>query len=171
MTEKEKEELSQLDFDPKLLPWNALIRVLELGVDSTLLGKSLKELSFKEKFGVTIASVLRGDQSFFAPSGDLILWPYDKLVCFGSEEELQELERRLDKEKRLLPEVSTANYRLESLIVSESDSFKNTSIRDSGLRNQLKALVVGVERGTDKILGPASDFVLKVGDLVWVVRE
>jgi len=171
LTEKEKEELRQLDFDPKLLPWNALIRVLELSVDSTLIGKSLRELSFKENFGVTIASILRGEQSIFAPVGDLILWPYDKLVCFGSEEELQELERRLDKEKRNLHVGSAANYRLESLLISDGDSFKNTMIRDSGLRTQQKALVVGVERGSDRILGPNSDFVLKVGDLVWVVRE
>jgi CPA2 family monovalent cation:H+ antiporter-2 len=171
LTEKEKEQLSRLKFDPKLLPWNALIRVLELGVDSNLIGQSLRQLSFKEKFGVTIASVLRGERSYFAPHGDFVLWPYDRLVCFGSEEELAELIRRLDKEKRPQAEVLGNNYRLEALLISESDSFKDTSIRDSGLRDTQKALVVGIERGAEKILGPASDFVMEVGDLVWVVKE
>ena len=94
-------------------------------------------------------------------------------VCFGSEEELLELSRKIakDAEDNRWPEVEQAQDRLSSFDVRSSDSFDGKSIRDSRLREDRKVLVVGVERGSERTLGPSSEFVLKNGDLVWVVSE
>lgn len=33
----------------------------------------------------------------------------------------------------------------------------------------MKSMVVGIERGPQRILGPRADFILRENDLVWIV--
>ncbi len=175
LTENEvQEQVPSHQFDPQLLPWNASVEIFDLGVESTgLIGRSLRELSFKEKWGVTIASVLRGDRQIFAPAGDFVLWPYDRVVCFGSEDELKELHKKIakDQQEHRWSQAVPGKYRLSSFEIMPDDNYDGKSIRDSRLREDRKVLVVGVERGKEKILGPSSAFHLLSGDLVWVVSE
>ncbi|MDG0816548.1 cation:proton antiporter [Bdellovibrio svalbardensis] len=174
LTEKEKAELKPQDFDPQLLPWNASVEIFDLGVETEgLIGKSLRELSFKENWGVTIASVIRGDRQTFAPGGDFVLWPYDRIVCFGSEEELKELHKKIvkDQQENRWTRGVPGKYSLSSFEVFPEHLFDGKSIAESRLREERNVLVVGVERGAEKILGPSSSFVLRRGDLVWVVSE
>lgn len=173
LTEKGKDTHNPAEFDPALLPWNASVESFDLGMDSSLIGKSLRELSFKEKMGVTIASVNRGDRQVFAPTGDFVLWPFDRIVCFGSEEELTELHRKLneDAEKHRWIQPFGGKYQLSSFVIEDKDPYVGKSIRDSRLREDRKVLVVGVERGKNRILGPSSEFILEKDDLVWVVSE
>ncbi len=171
LTETERQGIKHFKTD--LLPWDASLSVVELGTESSLLGKSLRELSFKENWGVTIAAVIRGERRLFAPAGDFVLWPHDRLVCFGSEEELLDLHRKLEKDQKehRWSDNSVPKYRLSSFEVDEFDIYHGKSIRDSRLREERKILVVGVERGNDRILGPSSAFVLNAGDLIWVISE
>lgn len=171
--EKDREVLNKGSFDRRLLPWDASISDYELGVESDLNGKTLREISFKEKYSVTIVAVIRAGKKVFAPTGDFVLWPYDKLVCFGSDTELSEFHIKLDKSRnnQQWSEIGETKFKLNSFIVTKDNSFFGKPIRESGLREYNKALVVGVERNSEKIIGPASDFILKENDLVWVVSE
>ncbi|WP_244214246.1 cation:proton antiporter regulatory subunit [Pedobacter jejuensis] len=38
-----------------------------------------------------------------------------------------------------------------------------------GIREKAQALIVGIERGADRILNPSSDFVFDSGDVIWIV--
>ena len=174
LTEKEKEDLRKSEVQHNLqLPWDAAISVFELTLESGLVGKSLRELAFKENWGVTIASVIRGERRFFAPSGDFILWPFDKIACFGSETELNDLHEKLEKDREDHRWISkeTPRYRMSSFEVDSESPLKGLSIRESGVRERDKVLIVGIERKDEKILGPSAATILQVGDLVWVVSE
>lgn len=178
LTEKERKELVSAEVAGRLLPWEATLGTYEITADTELVGKNLKELSFKEKYGVTVAAVFRGQSRTFAPTGDFILWPFDKLICFGSEEELQNFHLFLENEKsqHSMAQAETLkreeDYRLTSLLIGSESSFKNKSIRESGIRDFLKGgMVVGVERGLERILGPRAAFQLQEGDLIWVVSD
>lgn len=173
LTEKEREEKNAQKFDPNLLPWNASMEMFELGAESGMIGKSLRDLAFKEKWGVTIASVLRGERQYFAPTGDFVLWPYDQIVCFGNEDELHEMHRKVekDREDHRWPQVLPGKYRLTSFEILPNGEYTGKTIRDSRLREERNVLIVGVERGSEKVLGPSSGFTLQSGDLVWVVSE
>ncbi|WP_413294025.1 cation:proton antiporter [Bdellovibrio sp. HCB185ZH] len=173
LTEKEREEISKRDEVTHLaLPWDASISVLEVAVDSTWAGRTLRELKFKENYSVTIASVIRGTRRFFAPAGDFILWPFDKIVCFGSEAELLDLNHKVEQEKNhRWQEAETPKYRMGSFVVQDEATYLGKTIRESGIRESKKILVVCVERGKERILGPSAGTVLQAGDLVWFVSE
>jgi CPA2 family monovalent cation:H+ antiporter-2 len=53
--------------------------------------------------------------------------------------------------------------------VDEHNGLKGQTIRDSGIREKTKALVVGIARGGEKILNPASETVFEWEDVVWLV--
>jgi CPA2 family monovalent cation:H+ antiporter-2 len=65
----------------------------------------------------------------------------------------------------------TTDYRLRSFVVETDSDCKDKTIRDSGIREAYHGMVVGVERGTERILGPRASFTLLEGDLVWIVSD
>ncbi|MGE0631795.1 MAG: cation:proton antiporter regulatory subunit [Pseudobdellovibrionaceae bacterium] len=53
-----------------------------------------------------------------------------------------------------------------------SDSkYLGRSIRDSGIREEVKGLIVGIERNAQRILNPDSALTLQEGDLLWIVGD
>ena len=58
---------------------------------------------------------------------------------------------------------------LETIIVDEHNRLKGKTIRESGIREETDGLVVGIERGGDRILNPSSQTILEWGDILWIV--
>ncbi|HEY1078914.1 MAG TPA: cation:proton antiporter [Bdellovibrio sp.] len=177
LTEKERKDLISSDVAKNFLPWETSLGSYELSPGSVLVGKALKDQSFKETYGVTVAAVFRGTRRYFAPDGEFVLWPYDKLICFGSEDELQKFHTSLEEEKSKEPIISETgmyqqdDFKLTSFVVTEDSEYKNRSIRESNIREKYNGMVVGVERGPERVLGPRASFTLQEKDLVWVVSN
>lgn len=177
LTEKERKELVSSDVARKFLPWEASLGVFDIHRESILVGKSLRDASFKENYGVTIAAVYRGSKRTFAPGGDFIIWPYDKMICFGSDDELQKFHQFLEHEKHgqnmAEPEIVARkeDFDLTSFVVTPDSPYNRQTIRNSGIRGAYKGMVVGIERGAQKVLGPTGEFEMLENDLVWVVSD
>ncbi|HRO71649.1 MAG TPA: TrkA C-terminal domain-containing protein, partial [Chitinophagaceae bacterium] len=60
---------------------------------------------------------------------------------------------------------------LKKIRVTESMYLLGQSIRESGIREKTNGLVVGIERGGQRILNPESTVVFEEGDVVWIVGE
>lgn len=177
LTEKEKQALVSSSFAKNILPWDAALGKYEIPLACSLVGRKLKDNSFKERFGVNVAAVYRGPERFFAPDGDFIIWPYDKVICFGAEEDLHAFQKFVE-EARLKEHAQTIamnpeemDYRLRSFIVDADSDIKGKTIRDSKIRESYHGMVVGVEREGEKILGPRASFELKEHDLIWIVSD
>ncbi|ASD63651.1 cation:proton antiporter [Bdellovibrio bacteriovorus] len=176
LTEKERKELVSSSVAKNFLPWETTLGNYDIASECSLVGRTLRDLSFKENYGVTVAAVFRGAKRYFAPDGEFVLWPHDKLICFGSEEELQSFHTFLEGEKAAQvpePEMTTRqdDYKLSSFVVSDDSKFKDKTIRESGIRESYHGMVVGIERGPQRILGPRASFTLRENDLVWVVSD
>ncbi|RYZ19532.1 MAG: sodium:proton antiporter, partial [Sphingobacteriales bacterium] len=59
--------------------------------------------------------------------------------------------------------------KLQKIVVHASSPVYGLSIRNAGIREKAKALVVGVERGSERILNPSSEFIFDTGDVIWIV--
>jgi len=177
LTEKERQELINKEVVKNILPWEASLGSYDISANSRLAGKTLRELSFKENYDVTVAAIFRGSQRLFAPDGDCMVWPYDKILCFGSEEELQKFHSVLEEERTagaMSAEESLArqeDFKLDSFVIRGDSEYRGKTIRESGIRDKLRGMVVGVERGTQRILGPTGSFELRENDLVWFVTD
>lgn len=174
LTEKERQELGTVDVTKHFLPWETTLESYEITADMALVGRSLKEQNFKEKYGVTVAAVFRGQRRFLAPKGDFVLWPHDKMICFGSEEELKRLHGVLEEQQSAFwaEEVNRQeDFNLQALAVDVESPYKDKTIRECGIRESHLGMIVGVERGRERILGPSGDFKIQENDLLWIVSD
>ncbi|MBW6463119.1 MAG: SLC13 family permease [Firmicutes bacterium] len=69
------------------------LRVVEvmLSPHTSLTGKTLRQLNFREKFGVSVLAVWRGDRAFRTNLNDMPLQFGDALLCYGTRERFEML--------------------------------------------------------------------------------
>lgn len=66
--------------------------IVEVAAKEPFVGRSLRELDFRAKYGITILAIRRGDRVLVSPSPDSGIEPGDVLVAMGEDERLEELE-------------------------------------------------------------------------------
>jgi CPA2 family monovalent cation:H+ antiporter-2 len=155
---------------PDLAPWDAHLATFEVLPEFRLAGRQLQELKLREKYGINIALIERGNSSIISPDRFEKLYPGDKLSVIGTDDQLSAVkgifEASRDKKE---PEIQIEEIVLRNFTISKESKLCNHNIRESGVREEAKALVVGLERNGRRSLNPESTFVLHEGDIIWVV--
>jgi CPA2 family monovalent cation:H+ antiporter-2 len=150
-----------------LLPWDAHVAHFEVSAESESIGKTLTELSFREKFGVNIAQIERGKKIIHAPRGNEQIFPTDKLTVVGTDEQLKRFKLIIDPPQTepapLPPEIV-----LKQLVVDSHFPLLGMSIRNSDIRNKTHGLIISIERNGKRILNPDPSMVFEKGDIVWL---
>ena len=74
------------------------VQVVEvmLSPQTSLAGKTLREIRFREKFGVSVLAIWRGERSYRSNLGEFPLQYGDALLCYGEQERLKTLARERD---------------------------------------------------------------------------
>ncbi len=136
-------------------------------------GYTLRELDFGKKYGVHIASILRGKMRINIPGGETRLFPNDKIQVIGTDEQLSVFAHAGEQVTPVTDEedFEKREMSLKQFVVDAASPFLGKSIRESGIRNSYKCLVVGLEKPDGELFSPNIDDPLKEGDVVWVVGE
>ena len=159
-------------FEGHLLERDIHISEFDVPEDSTWIGRSLRDLKFRNRFGVHVSSILRGSLRINIPSGSDIIFPADKIFVIGDDEQLNNF--RLAITHELIPEdpdIEKREMKLRKVIVSAESSFIGQTLKESGIRDSLNCMVVGVDEGQPNLslIDPARKF--EQGDVLWVVGE
>ncbi|WP_207420385.1 cation:proton antiporter [Desertivirga brevis] len=154
----------------KIIPWDSHLATMQVSANSSFIGRTLIELAIREKYGVNVAMIERGKRVITTPGKDERLFPYDKLTVIGTDEELATLKHLLETEEDEDPKYDYRNnIQLHKVPISSRSPLCNKSIRDSSVREQAQGLLVAVEREGKRILNPESSFILREGDMIWMV--
>ncbi|SIO53197.1 cation:proton antiporter [Chitinophaga niabensis] len=151
-----------------LAPWDAHLASFQVRPEWDGVGKTLEELILREKYGVNIAMIERGERLIPIPPKTERLYPGDRLQVIGTDEQITSFRNYIDMH---LPEIkhTRTEVELRRFDVRTGSAVFGKSIRQSGIRELARSMVVGIERGDQRILNPISDTVLEDGDVVWVV--
>ncbi|MGN7206035.1 cation:proton antiporter domain-containing protein [Pedobacter sp. SAFR-022] len=161
----------QAQHAPEILPWDTHLTELVVSPDSVLVGQTLVDLAVREKYGINIALIERGKRMIPTPSRDERLYPHDKVLIIGSDDQLATV-------KPLFEGQGDANeaydfpkneMTLQKVVINSQSPIYKQSIRDSGIREKSQGLVVGIERKGIRILNPDSNLVFENEDIVWIV--
>ncbi len=155
---------------PPLAPWDSHLVELKVSSESPLVGKKLSETTLRERFGITIALIERGRKKIAAPGRDEVLFPGDVLQVIGTDEQIQHFKSEVEFSP-YDPSQDGFDYTLLPVLVKAADSFANTSIRDCGVREATRGLVVGIEKGGRRTLNPDSTTMIEPGDVLWIVGD
>jgi CPA2 family monovalent cation:H+ antiporter-2 len=156
---------------PEILPWDTHLTELTVSPESDVVGRSLVELAVRERYGVNIALIERGNKMIPTPGRDERLYPNDKVMLIGTDDQLaaiKELFNGIIKEndETYFPK---KDMTLQKIVINSSSPVFAQTIRDSGIREQTQGLVVGIERKGIRILNPDSNLVFENEDIVWIV--
>lgn len=162
----------RMEFRSELLPWDAHILEMEVNPYADYIGKPLMELAWREKYGINIAYIKRGDQLINIPGRNNRLLPFDHVGIIATDDQVQVFKPVFDTKVDLTwKELDISDISLEKILVDEHSRLKGLSIRNSGLRERTNGLVVGIQRENERILNPDSSAVFEWGDMVWIVGE
>ncbi|MBS1962907.1 MAG: cation:proton antiporter [Bdellovibrionales bacterium] len=156
---------------PALAPWEGHLAVFEVSFDSLAAGKTFAEVQIRERYGVSVTLIERGDRRIPVPSRNERIFPRDRLHAIGTDEELSAFREFIEVPASNLEEAADSNFSLESVPVGPESSFAGRSIRECGIRERANGLVVGIERKGERILNPPADFRIVPGDLLWIVGQ
>lgn len=155
---------------PNILPWDTHLTEITVAPESELVGKTLVDLKIREQYGVNIAMIERGKINISTPSRDERLYPNDKLLIIGTDDQLANIkplfEGVIDENLASIPK---QNMSLQKIVITSSSPVFGQSIRSSGIRETTQGLVVGIERKGERILNPDSNLIFENDDVVWIV--
>lgn len=160
-------------FASHLLERDLHLADFEVKQNSPSMGKTLKELNFRQKCNVNIVTIIRGSKRINIPGGNERLYPFDKLVVVGADDDLahfrQYIEERYKESLNNLQETKEVN--MEQFFISEGSGLIGRTILESGIRDNSGCLVIGIERDARSIKNPPPTTVFEQGDIVWIVGE
>ena len=137
-------------FEGRLLDRDIHIGDFDIPEDSTWIGRTLKDLQFRNRFGVHVSSILRGSLRINIPNGRQIIFPGDRISVIGSDEQLKNFSQAIANE--LIPEdpeIEKREMKLRKFILSDGTPFIGKTLADSGIRDRFGCMVVGVDEGQE----------------------
>ncbi len=162
----------------------AKIRVDE---DSPFIDETLKSLNLRAKHGLFIIRIEHGDSfSDNIPAGDARILLDDTIFIVGKIDDLKSLThapynismKKLHIESmrsftRGLSERRTdeANLRCIAIPILEKSGLAYKTLRESGIGERTKCLVIGIETDGRVEMSPPADTIFTPGNLIWVVGE
>ncbi|KMQ72482.1 cation:proton antiporter domain-containing protein [Chryseobacterium koreense] len=153
-----------------LAAWDVHILELEVNPLADYVGKPLVELQWREKYGINIGYIKRGEKLIHTPERHQVLMPYDKVGIITTDDDFQVFRPVFDKFEAVV-ETDVNDVKLGKILINHHSPAKNKSIRESGIRDKTDGLVVAIRRGEERILNPKSTEILLEDDIIFVVGD
>ena len=168
-TLSEKEIAGRLPFDELHLVEQELPPYL------SFLGKTLKEVNFRQRYGLNIVAIIRGDMRLNIPNGNERLFPYDKIVIVGTDEELERARAsyRSEKQEHQAKTENTSSdfLSIEQYAIEPASPWDGQTISQSRIKEMGNCLIIGIERNGQAIMNPPANTRLQANDILWLAGE
>lgn len=160
------------EYAGRLLSHDLHLADVDIPGESAWAGKTLMELNLGKRFGVHVASILRGKRRINIPGGSVRLFPMDKLQVIGTDEQLNLFNEALLKGAEVDWDVyEKSEMTLKQLIIDRESVFLSKTLRESGIRDKYHCMIAGVESEDGTLMVPDASVPFKEGDVIWVVGE
>ncbi len=159
-------------YEGKLLDRDIHIAEITVPMNSTWMGRSLRQLNLGHKYGVHVSSILRANFRLNIPDGDYLIFPGDRLQVIGSDEQLSTLSHMVNEEViKEDPNLEKREMKLRQLIIGVDSPFIGKSLEESGIRDRFGCMVIGLEEGKENLSSFPPKRKFMEGDIIWIVGE
>ena len=119
-----------------------------------------------------VAAIFRQGTNINIPGPDQILFPGDTLQVIGDDKALGQFAKRVSAEVRSEVEPDESHEMiLRSLTIDSHSPFKDKMVRESGLRERYRCMLIGFEDGEAQLGLPRAQRIIREGDTIWIVGE
>jgi len=149
------------------------IEEIEVSPNAPIVGKSLKKWNFRQRTGASVITIIRGCKKINIPSANETIYPFDRLIVAGSDEELQKLTASVENKQKnyCLDEVPQHHISMSQYEVETDSPLSGKAIKDLKINEKTESLIIGIERNDESIINFSADFILKDGDILWLAGE
>lgn len=154
----------------KMAGYDVHLELLEVSPDSIFIGQQLKDIPFRAETGANLIKIQRGSQSITIPSGDVRIFPYDKLLAVGSSTQIDALRAMLSQSDTQLAPLTEQEFEVAPVTLDEDSFLSGKVLRDINMR-QYRCMVISVLHEGEFITNPKPDFRFGAGDIVWIAGE
>jgi CPA2 family monovalent cation:H+ antiporter-2 len=155
-----------------LAPWDSHIASFEMDPAYSFIGQQLFEMKLRERFGINVAVIKRGERIINVPNRTERLFPGDEVSLIGTDIQLTRFREFIENDiKNFEVSADSKVVALHHVTIDHGSFLVGKTIRTSGVRELTKGLIVGVERRGERILNPESDFVIRANDTLWMVGD
>lgn len=151
-------------------PWEVKIEEFSLGECSIFAGKKLRETGLREKTGSTLIGIGRNGYQVFDPAPGTPLFPGDSLIVLGTAEQLQSAEAMFAETRPNDEDQGCKDqFDVVPVYISSGSALDGNTLAGAEVRKRYGVTVVGIQRGETRITSPKPDFMLRPGDVVYMV--
>lgn len=153
---------------------NSALAELVTAEKSSLTGQSLRHRTFRERFGLNVLAVRRGDRVRRTRLAEQVLAAGDRLLVQGSPQALEALQGQAEFTEIVPLEVAEMRslYQLDErlfvLRVPEDSSLVGSSLGENRLGDAFDFRLLGLFRGGEVLESPSSEEILQTGDLLLI---
>ncbi len=146
---------------------------VEVGQYTPFVGDKLRDAGLRSDYGLSVASIQRGDIFMPLPAVDARIFPGDVIGVIGNDEQIKRLNDDLERDEKAFRAVQPFQTEMElrSIRLSDKSPIVNIPLGHTNLRADYSCMIVKVQRGDDEFENPGPTTVLKAGDVVWVVGD
>ncbi|MBQ1884334.1 MAG: cation:proton antiporter [Bacteroidales bacterium] len=171
--EQEKNRSVRREVEDAFLNYDLHLADFELNPESLYIGHQLLNLDLRHSCGVNIVRIVRGGVNINAPGGRERLYPHDRIVVAGSDEQIkrfaQELDSKVSSGKDNAGRAST--FSLELLQVSPEMPFCGKPLSESRIGERAQCVVLGIEHEGKTTMNPTAETILCQGDTLILAGE
>ena len=152
----------------KLSTYDVRTESINIAQESSFAGMQLKDLPLRDKSGANIIKIQRGSINITIPSGDVKIFPGDRLIAVGTTDQLEKLRNMISDSVEDTPlENSDDGFRIEPKVLTDESFLTGKTLRSAALR-KYQCMVISMLRGDEFITNPEPDLVFQAGDTVWI---
>ena len=142
---------------------------------SSFCGCRLMNLDLRRSCGINVVRIVRGGLNINAPGGRECLYPDDRIVVAGSDEQIRRFEAALDASVAAGGGTRSgglaASFSLEHLQVLPGMPFCGQSLADSRIGERAQCVVLGIEHDGQTTMNPPASTLLAEGDTLILAGE
>ncbi|MCQ2231902.1 MAG: cation:proton antiporter [Paludibacteraceae bacterium] len=170
--QREKEVFGKRQLAQRLSTHDLHLVDFEVPQYSKFIGSTLRKTNFHQKFGVYVVSIMRGKQRINIPSASEIIFPLDKLLVLGSDEQMKAFNDALNTDnEEWMVDTQNKGVVIEQFQISANSTLAGKNISQSGIKEYSKCMVVGIEHEGTTVMNPSPNTEIRVGDYIWIVGE
>lgn len=149
---------------------------IEITPNSPKIGKSLKELNFRRITGVNIVTIIRGNKKINIPDANEKLYPYDRIIIAGSDENIQKVTNAIEERKSKNNaedeiEIAEHHIHLSQYVVEEKSIIIGKAVTQLSIQEKTECMIISIERNDETIINFSPNFIFEEGDALLLAGE
>lgn len=167
--EKRKKAPVSTTFNDSMQGYDVHIELIIMPQNSTYIGHRLRTVPIRRESGASIIKITRGEESIVIPSGEVRLYPFDRILAVGTSEQIDKLKALFASSIAVVPEDDN-KFQVKPVLLTTSSFLVGKSLAESSL-SSYQCLVVSVLHEDSFLANPPADYIFEEGDTVWIAGD